>query len=272
MYERPGYRTLLGRVRDNVRLYIRKQLELPRQEIAEIVAANLRAAMWFGVALAFVLCTFVALTVTIIAVIAIWLPFPVAALITLLISWHCGPHGLHRFTRTRAAGAHAVHQSLKRRCVGRKPVCSDGARASGPSRDLDVDLSELRTRLREDVDPRTIVRRQQLAAVRGARSVAGVGSVTVAKGLRERKLRRAADTDLEAVIARLGGRVDKLRGKARKRLRETLRKEIADVEQPPKAEQMIWQSASGALTAALTLVAQRFASRLLGDEELPKET
>jgi uncharacterized membrane protein YqjE len=85
LYERPGYRTLLGRVRDNVRLYIRKQLELPRQEIAEIVQANLRAAMWFGVALAFVLCTFVALTVTIIAVIAIWLPLPVAALITLLI-------------------------------------------------------------------------------------------------------------------------------------------------------------------------------------------
>jgi uncharacterized membrane protein YqjE len=85
LYERPGYRTLLGRVRDNVRLYIRKQLELPRQEIAEIVRANLRAAMWFGVALAFVLCTFIALTVLVIAVIAIWLPFPVAALITLLL-------------------------------------------------------------------------------------------------------------------------------------------------------------------------------------------
>jgi uncharacterized membrane protein YqjE len=85
LYERPGYRTLLGRVRDNVRLYIRKQLELPRQEIAEIVQANLRAAIWFGVALAFVLCTLVALTVTIIAVIAIWLPLPVAALITLVL-------------------------------------------------------------------------------------------------------------------------------------------------------------------------------------------
>lgn len=85
LYERPGYRTLLGRVRDNVRLYIRKQLELPRQEIAEIVQANLRAAMWFGVALAFVLCTLVALTVTVIAVIAIWLPLPVAALIALAL-------------------------------------------------------------------------------------------------------------------------------------------------------------------------------------------
>ena len=63
LYERPGYRTLLGRIRNNVRLYIRKQLELPRQEIAEIVQANLRAAMWFGIAFAFVMGTLIALTV-----------------------------------------------------------------------------------------------------------------------------------------------------------------------------------------------------------------
>ncbi len=136
---------------------------------------------------------------------------------------------------------------------------------------LDVDLSELRTRLREDVDPRNLVRRQPLAVFGTLGSIAALGAVTVARGMQDRKLRRA-DTDLDAIIARLGGRVDKLKGRARKRLRATLRKEIAEVEQPPKAEQMIWQSVSGALTAALTLVAQRFASRLVGDEELPKET
>ena len=81
LYERPGYRTLLGRIRNNVRLYIRKQLELPRQEIAEIVRANLRAAMWFGIAFAFVLGTLIALTVLVIAVIAIWLPLWASALI-----------------------------------------------------------------------------------------------------------------------------------------------------------------------------------------------
>jgi len=85
LYERPGYRTLLGRIRENVRTYIRKQLELPRQEIAEIVQANLRAAMWFGVALAFILGTLVALAVFVIALVALVLPLWAAALVVLLL-------------------------------------------------------------------------------------------------------------------------------------------------------------------------------------------
>jgi len=85
LYERPGYRTLLGRIRNNVRLYIRKQLELPRQEIAEIVRANLRAAMWFGVAFAFILGTLIALTVFVIALVALVLPLWAAALVVLLL-------------------------------------------------------------------------------------------------------------------------------------------------------------------------------------------
>jgi uncharacterized membrane protein YqjE len=85
LYERPGYRTLLGRIRNNVRLYVRKQLELPRQEIAEIVRANMRAAIWFGVAFAFVMGTLIALTVLVIAVIAIWLPLWAAALVVFVL-------------------------------------------------------------------------------------------------------------------------------------------------------------------------------------------
>src|SRR2546425_11260795 len=68
-YAAPGYRTLLGRVRANVRAYIRKQLELPRQEIAEIVRANLRAAIWVGVAAAFGLAFLIGVVVRVIAVI-----------------------------------------------------------------------------------------------------------------------------------------------------------------------------------------------------------
>jgi uncharacterized membrane protein YqjE len=81
MYERPGYRTLLGRLRDNVRLYIRKQLELPRQEIAEIVRQNVRALIWFGLALAFVFGALISFTVLVIALIALFLPWWASALI-----------------------------------------------------------------------------------------------------------------------------------------------------------------------------------------------
>ena len=85
MYERPGYRTLLGSVREKVRTYVRKQLELPRQEIAEIVRANVRALMWFGIALAFAFGALIALTVLVIALIAILLPWWASALIVLVI-------------------------------------------------------------------------------------------------------------------------------------------------------------------------------------------
>jgi hypothetical protein len=66
--------------------------------------------------------------------------------------------------------------------------------------------------------------------------------------------------------------VNKLRGRARKRLRSQLREEIGEVEHAPKPQRMLWESVSGAITAALTLVAQRLASRLVADEDLPTES
>ena len=135
---------------------------------------------------------------------------------------------------------------------------------------INVDLSELQTRAREDLDPRRLVRRQPVAVLGTLGSLAAVAAVGVARGVRERRLRRS-DTELDAVIARLGGRVDKLKGRARKRLRQTLRNEIGEVEQGPRAQQALFTAVSTAVTAALTLVARRFASRLVGDEELPDE-
>src|SRR6266516_4224410 len=84
VYERPGYRTLLGRIRENVRTYIRKQLELPRQEIAEILEANKRAAIWLSVAAAFAFMTLITLVVLLVALVAMvprnWLGILVLAL------------------------------------------------------------------------------------------------------------------------------------------------------------------------------------------------
>lgn len=85
MQTRPGYRTLFGRIRDNVRALIRKQLELPRQEIAEIVQANMRAAKWIALALAIALLFPIALVMFLISILAIWLPLPLAALVIMLL-------------------------------------------------------------------------------------------------------------------------------------------------------------------------------------------
>jgi len=85
VYERPGYTTLIGRIRNNVRTYLRKQIELPKQEIAEILKANLNAVKWFGIAFALLFMTIIALVVFVIGIIAIWLPLWASALIALLL-------------------------------------------------------------------------------------------------------------------------------------------------------------------------------------------
>ena len=136
---------------------------------------------------------------------------------------------------------------------------------------IDADLRLLEERIREDVDPRRLAKRNPLAVFGTLGSVLAIGSVTTVRALAERG-RRRSDNDIDALIARLGGRVDKLRGRARKRLRATLRDEIEEVEAKPKPQQMIYDALGGALTAALTLVARRFASRLVADEELPSDT
>jgi len=85
VYTQPGYRTLLERLRQNVRAYVRKQLELPRQEVAEIVRANLRAAIWFAVAAIFVMLFLVTFAVFVIALVAILLPWWLASLVVMLL-------------------------------------------------------------------------------------------------------------------------------------------------------------------------------------------
>lgn len=114
VYERPGYSTLIGRIRNNVRIYIRKQIELPRQEIAEIVKANLNAAKWFGIAFAFLFLTLIAFAVFVIGLIAIWLPLWAAALVALLLfAAVTGLVGYGGYKRLELRGPTRSIQSIK---------------------------------------------------------------------------------------------------------------------------------------------------------------
>ena len=114
VYERPGYRTLLGRLRENVRTYIRKQLALPRQEIAEIVRANVGAAKWFGVALTFLFAFLIALVVLVIALIALVLPLWASALIVLvLMGLGAGITGFVGYKRLDLRGPTRTMNSVK---------------------------------------------------------------------------------------------------------------------------------------------------------------
>jgi len=124
--------------------------------------------------------------------------------------------------------------------------------------------------LREDLDPRRLAKRNPLAVFGALASVLAIGGVTTVRSLATRSQVRN-DKDIDALIARLGGRVNKLRGRARKRLRSQLRDEISEIQQDPKAKQMVWEAAAAAITTALTLVARRFASRLVADEDLPTD-
>ncbi|MBM4421365.1 MAG: phage holin family protein [Chloroflexi bacterium] len=81
----PTYRGLIGRIRERAQAYVRKQIELPKQEIGELIAANLRAVIWFAVALALVWLALVSFVVLVIALLAIVLPLALAALAAFLL-------------------------------------------------------------------------------------------------------------------------------------------------------------------------------------------
>ena len=133
---------------------------------------------------------------------------------------------------------------------------------------INADLDYLLARVRDDADPRNLARRQPVAVFGTLGSLAAVVGVALAARVKSFRKSRT-ETELDQVIERLGGRLDRLKGRARKRFRETLKNEIAEVETGPRAKQMVWESATAALTAAATLFARRFASRLTGDEEPP---
>jgi predicted lysophospholipase L1 biosynthesis ABC-type transport system permease subunit len=122
MNDRPGYSTLIGRIRENVRAYIRKQIELPKQEISEIIQQNLKAVKWFGIAagLAFMfLIAFVVLLVAIVGgLLALLLPYPWALavgalLVVLLLAAFAGFAGWRGYKALDVRGPQRSIESFK---------------------------------------------------------------------------------------------------------------------------------------------------------------
>jgi hypothetical protein len=124
------------------------------------------------------------------------------------------------------------------------------------------DVDALIAHARSDADPRNLVRRAPLAVLGSLASVATAAAV----GIRQRARRsKQADARLDEIVDRIGGRIDRLKGKARKQFRKQLQKEMAEVENTGPRDVAI-EAVSGALTAMAATMAQGFARRLLGDD------
>ncbi len=132
--------------------------------------------------------------------------------------------------------------------------------------DIDADLAALRERLSEDADPRRLARRQPLAVFGTLGSLAAIVGIALASRVRDAR-RARSEKELDQIVQRLGGRLDRLKGRTRKRFRESLRAEIREVEAGRRAKRLIWDVAAGALTSAAALLARRFASRVAADED-----
>lgn len=127
---------------------------------------------------------------------------------------------------------------------------------------IERDVDALTGRLREDVDPRNLVRRQPLAVFGSLGSVATAAALALMRRSRDS---RTAEKQVDVLVERFGGRIDKLTGKARKRFRSQLKKEMAEVEATGPRE-VAMGAASAALVSLATTMAQSFGKRLLGDE------
>ncbi|MGH2783307.1 MAG: hypothetical protein ACRDLA_18225 [Thermoleophilaceae bacterium] len=116
--------------------------------------------------------------------------------------------------------------------------------------------------MREDVDPRNLIRRQPLAVLGSAASIA----IAAALGFITKQRAKAKEQlTLDVLAERVGGRLGKMKGDARKSFRKELQKELAEVEATgPK--QVVWTAVAAGLTALATDAAQRLGQRLLRDE------
>jgi hypothetical protein len=150
--------------------------------------------------------------------------------------------------------------------MGESPSARTERELADLRRTIDDDVDALIERAKSDIDPRNLMRRQPVAALGTIGSIAALAGVTVAKKVRDAR-RKTPDTEIERIAERLGGRVDRLKGRARKRFRESLRKEMVDVQDERRGpKEALWGAGLAAITAAATAFAQRFAGRLAGDD------
>ena len=150
--------------------------------------------------------------------------------------------------------------------MGESPSARTQRELADLRRQIDGDVDALIERAKSDVDPRNLLRRQPVATLGALGSAVALAGVTITKKVRDAR-RRTPDTEIERIIERLGGRIDRLKGRSRKRFREQLRNEVADVQDTSRGpKEALWGAGMAAVTAAATTFAQRFAGRLAGDD------
>jgi len=132
---------------------------------------------------------------------------------------------------------------------------------------IDRDVDALLARVRSDVDPRNVIRRQPVAVAGSLVSVATAAGLGL---MRRARASKKSERILEALIERFGGRIDKMKGSARKEFRQQLAKELKEVEKTGPKE-AAYGAVSAAIAALATTVAQGFGRKLLGDETSREE-
>lgn len=133
---------------------------------------------------------------------------------------------------------------------------------------IDRDVDAVIERVREDIDPRNLIRRQPLAVLGSTASVAVAAALGILTKKRSAEAERAT---LDALAETVGGRLGKLKGDARKRFRKELQKELAEVEKTGPKE-ALWGAVAAALTALATDFAQRLGRKILADEPTTYDT
>jgi hypothetical protein len=129
---------------------------------------------------------------------------------------------------------------------------------------IDTDIALLRDRVRSDLDVRELARRRPLPVAGGLVAlVAVVGAALVRRSATRQQERRLGDID--HLIERLGGRVDRMKKATRDRLRESLRKEIGEVETGDRVQRTMWAALASGLTALAVALARVSVQRFFGD-------